>query len=331
MKKSSLLDYGRTIIATEEEALRKLKESLDASFEHAARIILGMESGSHLIVSGMGKAGIIGEKISATFASVGVPSFPLHPAEAVHGDLGRFTKRDVALILSNSGETAEVLLMLPHLKKLPCIVISITGNPDSSLAKFSDVVLCIGKHDEAGPFGIAPTTSTTAMLALGDALAMTVIREKGLTKDEYAFYHPGGDIGRSLMRVKDVMRSGDELCVAGEELTVREVLHKISSTKGRPGAAALVDSKGVLTGIFTDGDLRRCLEKESSFLEKSVSNVMGRTPKTITQDKLAGEALSVLHTHRVDQVIVVDESKKPIGLVDIQDLVELKFLSSPSV
>lgn len=320
----SIIDYGKAVLSHEADAVSALSQSLGESFELSVKLILGLTPQSHLVVSGMGKAGFVAMKISASFASTGIPSFFLHPAEAIHGDLGRCTKNDVSLILSNSGETPEVLRMLPNLKRIGCPIISITSDPNSTLAKHSDVTLNIGKVDEAGPLGLAPTTSTTVMLALGDALTMAVMNEREFTPEEYAFYHPGGALGRSLLLVKEVMRSGEEHCVVSDKTIGKEVLHQITLTKGRPGAASIVDQSGRLVGIFTDGDLRRCLEREPAFLNHPISEVMGRSPKTISPEKLAQEALRLMSEYKIDQLVVVDSSFKPIGMLDIQDLISIR-------
>lgn len=304
----------------EASAIKALASLIDDEFEHAVRLVLGLSQHGHVITSGIGKAGFIAMKISATLASIGIPSFFLHPAEAVHGDIGRFTKGDIALVLSNSGETPEILAMLPGIKRIGCSLISITSDKNSSLSRHSDVVLSIGQCAEAGPLGLAPTTSTSVMLALGDALSMTILKERGLTREEYAFYHPGGSLGRSLLTVKDIMRVGDELCIVDDTLLCREVLHRITLTKGRPGAAIIVSKAGVLKGVFTDGDLRRCLDKEPSFLDKPVSQFMGTSPKTIQIAHLASEASKIMSEHKIDQLIVVDGQNHPIGLIDVQDL-----------
>ena len=271
----------------------------------------------------MGKASFIAMKISATFASTGVPSFFLHPAEAAHGDLGRYSKGDVALLISNSGETAEMLLVIPYIKRIGCPIIAITGNSVSSLASHSDITLSIGKVAEAGPHGLAPTTSTTAMLALADALAMAVFSRQEYSRERFAFYHPGGNLGASLLSVSEVMRKDDENCIVPQTLKTSEVLHRITTTKGRPGAASVVDQNGVLTGVFTDGNLRRCLEQGSDFLHKPIAEVMTRNPKVISAGKLAPEALQLLSQHKIDQIIVIDSANHPVGMVDIQDLVDI--------
>jgi arabinose-5-phosphate isomerase len=317
---SDIITVGREILRAEAEAITTLSESLDESFRSAVQLILDMPREGRVIVSGMGKAGFIGMKLSATLASTGLPSFFLHPAEAVHGDLGRYTKCDVALILSNSGETYEVLRVLPHVKRIGCSTIAITGSTDSSLGRHSDVTLAIGKIAEAGPLGIAPTTSTTLMLALGDALAMAVLKQRGLTHDEFAAFHPAGNIGRLLMVVADVMRTGDESCLVPETMSVRDVVHQITITKGRPGAAAVVDNQGVLAGIFTDGDLRRCLEERRDFLDRPVREHMGRNPRSIRGDQLVQEALRIMTEYRIDQVVVLDDTDRPVGMIDIQDV-----------
>lgn len=322
-KVDNIIEYGRTIIGLEAEAVNSVASLIDSSFEDAVKAILSVPATGRVIVSGIGKAGFIGMKISATLASTGTPSFFLHPAEAMHGDLGRYTKDDLALILSNSGETPEILRILPSIKRVGCPVISITATKDSNLARFSNIAIQIGTAPEVGPLGLAPTTSTTTMLALGDALAMTVLNQRGFSKEEFAQYHPGGSLGRKLMTVAEAMRKGDEHAVATEDMLCKEVIHAITTTKGRPGAAAIVDSKGKLAGVFTDGDLRRCLESGSIFLNEPVSKYMGRKPKTCKPNNLVEEALHIMSEFRIDQLIVIDDSNTPIGTLDIQDVVSI--------
>ena len=322
-KASDILAYGRTIVGLEAEAVNSICSLIDSSFESSVKLILGIPSSGRVIVSGIGKAGFIGMKISATLASTGTPSFFLHPAEAAHGDLGRYAKDDIALILSNSGETPEVLRILPSIKRVGCPIIAITGSTKSTLAKHSDATLLIGKVDEVGPLGLAPTTSTTVMLALGDALAMTVLNQRGFSKEEFAQYHPGGSLGRKLMTVAEAMRQGSELAVANQDLLCKEVIHIITTTKGRPGAAAIIDEQGKLAGVFTDGDLRRCLALNSNFLNEPVSKYMGRTPKTCKPTQLVEEALHIMSQYRIDQLLVVDTNGMPIGILDIQDVVSI--------
>lgn len=324
-EKLSLQQYAAQVIELEATAVNSLKQFINDDLVHGVRLILGLSSHGHVITSGIGKAGFIAMKVSATFASVGIPSFFLHPAEAIHGDIGRFTKSDLALIFSNSGETPEILQMLPSIKRIGCPIISITSSKNCDLSKHSDVTLQTGKVTEAGPLGLAPTTSTTVMLALGDALVMSTLHEKGLTAEEYAFYHPGGSLGRALLLVKDVMRTDDELCVCDESMLCKEVLHQITITKNRPGAAIIVDGSKKIVGVFTDGDLRRCLDKEPNFLSYPVKDFMGKNPKSIEPHKLASEASRLMSDHKIDQLIVQDSTRTPLGLIDIQDLLEIKL------
>jgi arabinose-5-phosphate isomerase len=312
------VEYGRRILEVEELAIRKVRESLGPTFEQAVSLILGCTG--RIVVTGMGKAGIVGEKVSATLASTGTPSHSLHPADAYHGDLGRVVKDDVVLILSNSGETEEVVRLLPLLRKVGAKIVAITGSAASTLAKHGDVVLCMGEIDEACPNGLAPTASTTAMLALGDALAMVVAKSRNFTAEEYAANHPGGSLGRRLLKVSEIMRSGDAITVVPTAVTVLDALLRMNRTKGRPGAASIVDEAGRLVGIVTDGDLVRHLEKGPGFLSQPVSEVMGRRPKRIGLDRLATEGLQLLRDHKVDQLAVVDANERPVGLLDIQDL-----------
>jgi len=312
--------YGRSIVRDEATALSNVAELLDERFSQAVNTILSMEPGARIVVSGMGKAGFVGMKISATLASIGFPSFFLHPADAIHGDLGRCTKSDVALLLSNSGESDEIVRLLPMLKQFGTTIISITGRANSTMARHSDIVIELGKLPEAGPLGLAPTTSTTAMLAVGDALAMTLVNSKGFTREEYAAFHPGGDLGRSLMLVSEIMRGEGNHCVVHESLETRKALHAISTTNGRPGAAAVVNDAGALIGVFTDGDLRRCLEEQSNFLSQPIGSICSKNPISIQPDQLAQEACRVIQERKIDQVIVVNKDNVPVGLVDIQDL-----------
>ena len=313
-------EYGKIILELESAAVRNLAETLDDSFDQAVSKLLSLNETGRVIVSGMGKAGFIAMKISATFASTGLPSFFLHPAEASHGDLGRYSKNDLALVLSNSGETEEILKIIPQIRKTGCFLIAITGNPSSTLAKHSDLVLEIGSLQEAGPLGLAPTTSTTVMLALGDALAMAVLRKQDFSREQFAKYHPGGSLGQALIPVKDIMRVGEELCIVPIDMTAKEVVSKIAATKGRPGAAAIVDQDSILVGIFTDGNLRRSLDQGLEFLTRPVKEVMTKNPKVIAEDKLAADAIRLISQYQIDQVVVVDAKNRPVGMIDIQDL-----------
>jgi arabinose-5-phosphate isomerase len=277
-----------------------------------------------VVVTGIGKAGIIGQKISATLASTGTPSYWIHSSEARHGDLGRIVSEDIVLALSNSGET-EVVVLLPFVKQMGAKVVAITGNSKSSLAKHSDVVLDIGKIEEPCPLGLAPSASSTAMLALGDALALTIFKKRNLSKEDYAFYHPGGELGRKLLTVEMVMRKNEANPVAYEDTPLMDVIGIMTETAGKPGAVSVVDKHNKLVGFFTDGDLRRYLKDGISFLQKSVKDVMTRSPKVINSRCLVAEAYKILKEYKIDQIPVVDDSHSPVGIIDVQDLLEVGF------
>jgi len=317
-----LLEQGRSVIEAEMAALQSMKELVGSEFVEAVEMIYNCKG--RVIVTGVGKAGIIGQKVSATLASTGTPSYWLHAVEARHGDLGRVLSEDVVLILSNSGET-EVVQLLSPLKKLNVKVISITGNRDSTLARYSDVVLDIGRIREACPLGLAPSCSTTAMLVMGDALALTIFRMRNWKKEDYAFYHPGGELGRKLIKVKEVMRSGTRNPVAHQNATLREAL-AVMSGEGSPGAVSLVDDEGKLSGFFTDGDFRRLMLSGSpALLDKPISDFMTRNPKgVVSTETLASEAYGILRQYRIDQVPVVDESGAPVGIMDVQDWLDIE-------
>lgn len=316
---AAIIEHGQTVVENEIRALRQMVPLLGDSFVEAVHLVSSCKG--RIVVTGMGKAGLIGEKLSATLASTGTPSLCLHPAEAFHGDLGKVIPDDLVVVLSNSGETEEIVRLIPRVKQLGSLIIAITGKIESTMAKHSDVVLSIGKILEACPIGLAPTASTTAMLGMGDALAMTVAKLRNFGPEEYAFYHPGGDLGRRLLKVRDIMRKLDETTIVPGSLTARETVISMNRTPRRPGAAAVKDEEGRLIGIFTDGDLARGLEHGPDFLELPVSKVMGTDPKTISPDRLASEALKTLREHNIDQLLVTNADHQPIGLVDVQDLI----------
>lgn len=316
------IEYGKKVIDIEADAVKNLIQHIDNNFQKAIDLI--MKCRGRIVVTGIGKAGIIGQKISATLASTGTPSYWLHSSEARHGDLGRVVAEDVVLALSNSGET-EVTQLIPYLKKIGAKTIAITGNDKSSLAKYSDIVLYIGNIDEACPLGLAPTASSTAMLALGDALALTVLKKRNLSKEEYVFFHPGGEIGRKLITVDMIMRKGEENPVTNEDTIVKDALKVMTNTKGRPGAVSVLNSNRKLVGFFTDGDLRRNLQKETSFLEKAIKEVMTKNPKFIKTGCLASEAYKILRENKIDQISVIDDSNVPVGMVDVQDLLDAGY------
>ncbi|MBN2581446.1 MAG: KpsF/GutQ family sugar-phosphate isomerase [Planctomycetes bacterium] len=314
--------YARSVIEAEAAAVKGLLACLDEAFDKAVRMVY--ECRGNVVLSGIGKAGIVAQKTSATLCSTGTPSIFLHAAEAIHGDLGRVRRNDVVLIYSYGGETDEVSRLLQQLKKMGTPIIAMTGRPQSTLGRYADVVLNLGDLQEACPLGLAPSVTTTAMLALGDALALTVLKMHNFKEEDFALFHPGGSLGRKLLKVEDVMRKDDRLPVARDNLTVREVLCSLTRIKRRSGAAVLVDAAGKLTGIFVDADLRRMLEGgDATVLDRLVAEVMVRNPKRILADRLASEALHIINEYHIDELPVVDGKDRVVGLVDIQDLVEV--------
>ncbi len=318
------IERGREVVRLEAQTIAGLEERLDERFSEACEEVLKCEG--HVVVSGMGKAGLVGQKISATLASTGTPSIFLHPGEALHGDLGRIRPQDVVLAMSNSGETDELNALVPAARRIGAKVIALTGNGESTLAQRADAVLDYGVVEEACPMKLAPTASTTAMLALGDALAMVVLSERGFDREDYALYHPAGSLGRRLMKISEVMRSGNELPLVQGDATVSDVLISMTQTPGRPGAALVVEEGDLLVGIFTDGDLRRLLQEgKREVLDGPVKDVMGCDPKSVSPDQLVEEAKHLMQESKVDQVPVVDASGKAVGLLDVQDLLEIRI------
>lgn len=316
---SRMLQRARAVLRMEADAIRQLIPRLGHSFETAVEGVVNCKG--RVIVTGMGKAGIIGQKLSATLASTGTPSYWVHPAEAIHGDMGRVAREDLVIALSNSGETEELTRLLPVLKRIGSQLVVLSGNPHSTLAKHSDAVLDAGVKREACTLNLAPTTSTTAMLAMADALAVVVAERKGFKEHDFALLHPGGHLGRRLLwRVRDLMRTGSAHPVVSDQSQIKEVL--LAITKARAGCASVVDAKGRLVGIFTDGDLRRHLNASDNLSERRVNQAMTRRPKTIDPEHLAAEALRVLREYRIDELVVVDSHKRPIGLLDVQDLLK---------
>jgi len=316
------LRRAREVLRIEAEAIRQLIPRVGEAFEQAVDLIVGCKG--RVVVTGMGKAGIIGQKLSATLASTGTPSLWIHPAEAFHGDVGRVTKDDVVIALSNSGETLELIQLLPIIKQIGARLIALTGSARSQLAKHSDVALDVSVKREACSLNLAPTSSTAAMLAMGDALAVVVAERRGFKERDFALFHPGGQLGkRLLLRVRDLMRTGEANPVMSKSARVKDVL--LAITKARAGCATIVDDRGRLVGIFTDGDLRRHLETAANLTEQTVQDVMTRTPKTIQADRLAAEALRILREHKIDELVVVDGKRRPIGLLDVQDLLKAGF------
>lgn len=321
-----LRQFALEVIRTESAAVSAVAAAVDEHFERAARLIVDCPGA--VLTCGIGKAGIIARKLSASFSSTGTPSHFVDPAEAVHGDLGSIRMGDLVVILSDSGETEEILRMLSIVKKLDHPVVAITSNRTNSLARFSNVVLAYGRIREACPLGLAPSASTTAMLALGDALFLSVMKLRKFSAEDFAIYHPAGNLGRKLIRVSEAMtfKLGENLPVASDRLTVGEVLRQVSKIKRRSGAVILVDGSEKISGIFSDGDLRRLItENDASVLRRPVAEVMTRDPKRVRGDQLASEAMAVMKQYRIDDLPVVDPDDRPVGLIDVQDLVVLKM------
>jgi arabinose-5-phosphate isomerase len=320
------LEYARRVIKSEGEAIKGLVRAVGESFTRAVEMIYNC-TGS-CIVSGIGKAGIIGQKISATLASTGTPSHFLHPAEAVHGDLGRLRREDIVIVLSYGGETDEVIRLINLVKQIEIPLIAITGEKDSTLSRHSDVVLSMGKLNEVCPLGVAPSVSTSCMLALGDALALTVMKARNFSVEDYVRFHPGGSLGSKLMTVEQSMmfRPGEKLPTAAATDTVGAMLKKTGDVK-RHGAVMVVDGRGRLAGIITDGDIRRLMTKEGpGGFEIKAGEVMTKNCKKVRVDALAAEATAIFHKYRIDELPVVDAEDKPIGLIDVQDIVTIKVV-----
>lgn len=317
--KSDPVKIARKVLQIEANAVKSLIPRITRNFVKVVDLILS--SPGRVVITGMGKPGIIGRKISATLSSTGTASLFLHPAEAIHGDLGRVKYDDVIIALSNSGETDEIVKLIPIIKKIGASLIGIIGRKNSTLAKMSDITLNVSVEKEACPLGLAPTASTTAMLAMGDALSIALLKAKGFRVEDFAFYHPGGTLGKKLwLKVEDVMRSDTAFTLARQDMPLKRVLYAI--TRARAGSATIVDKKGRLIGIFTDGDLRRHLEKGPAIIAKQVKDLMTKNPAVIKKGRMAVEALSILRKKNIDEIPVVDKNYKPVGLVDIQDLLK---------
>ena len=310
--------WAEEVLDIESRALKELKRSINPQFVKAVNIL--SSCGERIVVTGMGKAGIIGQKFSATLSSTGSSSFWIHAAEAVHGDLGRIKENDVVCVLSYSGETEEIRNLIPFVKKIGSKIIAITGNKRSNLAKYADSVVDVKIEKEACPLGLAPTTSTTAMLAMCDAIAVCLQKIKGFKEKDFAFFHPRGSLGRRLLlKVRDIMRVGRFNPVIDENSLVKDVLIKITSSHA--GAASIVDRKKKLVGIFTDGDLRRYLGEDPRILERKIKDVMTRNPEVINEDSLASDALRIMERRKIDEIPVVNDKLVIVGMLDVQDLI----------
>lgn len=315
-----IIETAKKVVSTESRAVSELVGRIDANFVTAVELICACSG--RVIVTGMGKPGLIGRKISATLASTGTPSLSMHPAEALHGDLGIVQGDDVVIALSNSGETEELTRLLPTIKKIGAKLISLVGRTDSTLAQYSDVVLDVSVDKEACPMNLAPTSSTTTTLVMGDALAICVYEKKGFKAEDFAFFHPGGNLGkRLLLTVGDIMRTGKDNPIVCAKALVKDVL--VSITRARAGAASVVNDDGVLVGFFTDGDLRRAFEQGQNLISKPVSEYMTKNPYSIRPGCLAAEALKILKEKKIDELPVVDDFNRPVGLLDEGDLLGL--------
>ena len=322
-KESAALDLAREVLEIEARAISDLIGRLDQHFTQAVDLIL--KCSGRVVVSGIGKSGHIARKIASTLASTGTPAFFVHPAEASHGDLGMVTRDDMLIALSNSGESDELLAIIPMLKRQGAKLVAVTGNPQSALAREADVHIYAGAEKEACPLNLAPTASTTAALALGDALALAVMQARGFTRDEFAASHPGGALGRRLLtHVRDVMRTGDDAPHIAH--TARAMEGVLEMSRGRMGMTAVLDDNGCVIGIFTDGDLRRGLEKGLDPRTAGVTDFMTRGPRTIGADRLAAEAVEIMERHKVNQLLVVDDGRKLSGALNMHDLFRAKVI-----
>lgn len=318
-EREATLAYARSVLEAEAQAILGLMGRVGDAFLRALELV--RDCPGQTVVTGIGKAGLIGQKLSATLASTGIRSVFLHPTEAAHGDLGRVGRGDVILALSNSGATEELVRLLPSFKRLGAPVIALTGDAESPLARGADVVLDIGRIEEACPMGLVPTASTAALHAIGDALAMAVLRSRPFGSAEYALLHPAGKLGRSVMRVADLMRSGTANPLVRDTSKLSEAVVVMTNTPGRPGATNIVDKQGRLVGIFTDGDLRRLVEKGFTDFERPLREVMGgKRPRCVGPEVLVLEATRLMREARVDQLPVVDAEGRAVGLLDVQDL-----------
>ena len=318
MTKHTYIELGLAVLKTEAEAVSALAERLDERFTRACEMILNCSG--RIVVTGMGKSGHIGNKIAATLASTGTPSFFMHSGEASHGDLGMITAQDLVIALSNSGETSEITLLLPLLKRLGIPLLALTGNPDSTLARTADIHLDVSVSKEACPLGLAPTSSTTATLAMGDALAVAVLEARGFTEEDFALSHPGGNLGRRLLlRVSDIMHSGDAIPLVNTQTTLKDTLLEMTA-KGLGMAGVIDASSGQLAGIYTDGDLRRTFDRMPNIETAVVFDFMTANCVTIEADRIASEALKIMHDKKINALMVVDDKLQIQGALNMHDL-----------
>lgn len=320
LSKEAILEEAKRVIDVELEAVHSYRSSIDSEFTEAVRCISG--NTGRLIVCGMGKAGLIGQKIASTMSSLGIRASFLHPAEAVHGDLGLLAPEDVLLILSNSGETDEILKILPFVKGIGCKIISISSREGNTLARQSDIALLYGKQEEACALKMAPTTSTSLMLIIGDALAVCAMREKGdFDERKFAFFHPSGSLGKQQLKVRDVMKSGEALCVVPPAESLKSILMQL--TEKRSGLAIISDPNDKLQGVFSDGDLRRLIKNEDLDLTKPIGELATQSSFFVYESQFCLEALKIMRDHRIGDMPVLNDKQKVVGVIGIKDLVEI--------
>ena len=328
IQQEHIINQLQEMISQEARAVGSLVNVVDSAYARVVEMVLNCKG--NIVISGIGKAGLVGEKISATMASTGTPSFFLHAAEAIHGDLGRVRPEDIVIVLSYSGSSGEIVTLIEHLKQLDITMIGMTGNRTSPLAQYSDETLWLGDLTEACPLGLAPSTSTTCMIAAGDALALTIMKFRDFQREDYAKFHPGGALGRQLITVEQaaLFSRGKKLPVASENCTVQHALVQAEKIVGiRHGCIMLVDNEGRLTGILTDGDLRRGIENQQQKIhDLPVEELMTRNPVVVTPDTLASQAMAIFKKKRIDEIPVVDKHHRPVGLIDVQDVLALKVL-----
>ena len=320
MTDNKILRTGKNVIKIEAEAVANLEKSINKDFVKAVDTIYA--SKGRVVLTGMGKSGLIARKIVATLNSTGTAAIYLHPTDALHGDLGMVRKEDVVMIISKSGSTDEIAKLLPMFKRLGVKLIAMSGNPDSSLVKESDIFLNISVKEEACPHDLAPTSSTTATLAMGDALSVTLLQKRGFTAEDFALLHPGGSLGKRLsLKIDEIMIKGDGVPVVNESSSIKDII--LEMTSKRLGTTCVVDKNGKLTGIITDGDLRRLLEKTMDVKNLVATHIMSKNPKVTDKDYLASFALQIMESHKITSLVVTDRDKKPIGIVHLHDLVNL--------
>lgn len=320
-----IIQDGKEVIRIESDAVKNLESKIDENFYKAVDTIL--KTKGRVIISGVGKSGIIARKIVATMNSTGTPALFMHPSDAIHGDLGMVRNDDVVILISKSGSTPEIVRIFPVLRRIGTKIIALVGDMKSFLAKEADIVLDVSVEEEACPYDLAPTSSTTATLVMGDALAIALLKAKNFTKEQFAFYHPGGTLGRRLtLKVEEIMTKGENVPIVNQDVDLHSAI--LEMTSKRLGATCVVDNNGKLVGIITDGDLRRAMEKYPNLSGLKAKDVMGKNPKSIKPDVLASYAIQLMETYKITQLICIDDENHPIGMVHLHDLVNLGFITT---